>query len=61
MLWKKRYQQKSEEELKERWNGLHLEKGDLSAMIIAALITLLPVVLLVGGAFSLVLWILFLR
>lgn len=40
---------------------LPLEKGDLPALLLAALLTLLPVVLLVGGVFVLVIWALFLR
>lgn len=52
---------KSEAELGEKWRELPLEKGDLPAMILAALLVLLPAVLLVGGIFTLVIWLLFLR
>lgn len=61
MLWRKRYKPESEEKLKEKWERLSLEKGDIPAMIIAALVTLLPAVLLVGGIFTLIIWGLFLR
>ena len=52
---------KSEADFRRRTAGEHLEKGDLSAMIIAALITFLPVLLLILGAFALISWLFFLR
>ena len=52
---------KSEADFRRRTAGEHLEKGDLSAMIIAALITFLPVLLLILGAFALIIWLFFLR
>lgn len=61
MLWRKRLRTTDEDELRERWNQISLEKGDIPAMMIAAFITLFPVVLLVGGVFALVIWGIFLR
>lgn len=61
MLFRKRYKPKSETQLQAHWHKLKLEKGDVPAMLLAALLTLLPVVLLVGGVFFLVIWALFLR
>lgn len=52
---------KSEADFRRRTAGEHLEKGDLSAMIIAALITFLPVLFLILGAFALIIWLFFLR
>lgn len=45
----------------EKWDRLSLERGDLPAMLLAALVTLLPAVLLVGALFALTIWALFLR
>lgn len=61
MLWNRRYRPKSDAAHKEQWDKLPLEKGDISAMLIAALVTLLPAVLLVGGLFAFAIWLLFLR
>ena len=52
---------KNEEDFRRRTTGERLEKGDLPAMIIAAVLTFLPVLLLVLGAFSLIIWLFFLR
>lgn len=51
----------NEEENLKKLEELELEKGDVSALIIAALITLLPVVLLVLGIFTFIIWLIFLR
>mgnify|MGYP007096548191 CR=1 FL=1 len=52
---------KSEADFRRRTAGEHLEKGDLPAMIIAALITFLPVLLLILGVFALIIWLFFFR
>lgn len=52
---------KSEADFRRRTAGEHLEKGDLPAMIIAALITFLPVLLLILGVFTLIIWLFFFR
>ena len=52
---------KSEADFRRRTAGEHLEKGDLPAMIIAALITFLPVLLLILGVFALIIWLCFFR
>lgn len=59
MRWRKLRPNKPQAGLLER--RLQLEKGDLPALLMAALATLLPAVLLVGGLFVLVIWLLFLR
>lgn len=59
MLWSKRGGPSKGQ--KGRPERIPLEKGDLPALVIAALITLLPAVLLVGGLFALAIWVLFLR
>ena len=51
----------SEADFRRRTAGEHLEKGDLPAMIIAALITFLPVLLLILGVFALIIWLFFFR
>lgn len=51
----------NEEENLKKLEDLEFEKGDVSALIIAALITLLPVVLLVLGIFTFIIWLIFLR
>lgn len=52
---------KSEADFRRRTAGEHLEKGDLPAMIIAALITFLPVLILILGIFALIIWLFFFR
>ena len=47
-------EKKSEEKLKETLENTPLEKKDLPAMIIAALLVLLPAVIVVGGLFMLI-------
>ncbi len=39
--------QKSKAELDEHYEGLELEKGDFTAMVIAAFITFMPVILFI--------------
>lgn len=61
-MFKKRRQRLLEQEEKnlKKMEELEFEKGDTLALIIAALITLLPVVLLFLGALSLIIWIIYL-
>lgn len=53
--------EKAEEEFEERMEGVELDKKDRPAMIIAAFIVFIPALLLVLGAFLLVIWFFFLR
>ena len=53
--------QKTKEELDAHFKSIELEKGDLPAMIIAALITFLPVVIIAMAVFYGLLWLLFIR
>lgn len=50
-----------ESENYERFKDEPLEKGDTFALIIAALVTLLPAVLLLLGALWFIIWLIFLR
>jgi len=50
---------KSKEELDKHYEEMDLEKGDFSAMVIAALITFLPVLVVVLIVFFGLLWLLF--
>ena len=52
---------KSEEDFYSRTVGESLEKGDLPAMVIAALVAFLPALLLILGIFAFVIWLFFLR
>ena len=52
-------EKKSEEKLKETLENTPLEKEDLPAMIIAALLVLLPAVIVVGGLFMLIAYLFF--
>lgn len=52
---------KSEADFRRRTAGEHLEKGDLPAMIIAALVTFLPVLILILGVFAFIIWLFFFR
>ena len=54
-------EKKSEEKLKETLENTPLEKKDLPAMIIAALLVLLPAVIVVGGLFMLIAYLFFLH
>ncbi len=42
------FKEKTKEELDEHYNNIQLEKGDLLAMLIAALIVFLPVVVIIS-------------
>ncbi|MCL2030608.1 MAG: hypothetical protein FWG93_03600 [Oscillospiraceae bacterium] len=52
---------KTQEELDEHYQNVELEKGDFLAMVIAALITFLPVLLIATVVIYGLFWILFLR
>ena len=52
---------KTQEELDEHYNNIELEKGDFPAMVIAALITFLPVLLAALFVVYGLVWFLFLR
>jgi len=52
---------KSKEELDEHYENVELEKGDFMAMIIAAVITILPVVIIVLLLIYGFTWLLFIR
>jgi len=52
---------KTQEELDEHYNNLELEKGDYPAMVIAALLTFLPVLLIAMGIIYGIAWLFFLR
>jgi hypothetical protein len=49
---------KTPEELEEHYKGMELEKGDLPAMLIAAIITFLPVSLIAMAVIYGALWLL---
>lgn len=51
----------TDEEIDEKFKDVEFEKNDVRAMVIAALITFIPVVLLVGALIYGLIWILFLR
>jgi len=50
---------KTKEELDKHYDSIELEKGDFPAMVIAALITFLPVVLIAMTVIFGLLWLLF--
>ena len=52
---------KSKEELDEHYENVELEKGDLTAMIIAAFITFFPILLIALTVLCGLIWLLFLR
>lgn len=52
---------KEDKELMEKLKDVEFERKDIAALIIAALITIMPVVLLILGIFYLIVWIIFLR
>lgn len=54
-------EKKSAEQFKETMEKTPLEKKDLTALIIAALLVFIPALILVGGVFLLVIWLFFLR
>lgn len=53
--------EKSEEKFKKQMENMPLEKNDGLAMIIAAVITFIPALIIVGGFFLLVIYLFFLR
>jgi hypothetical protein len=57
-IWFKKSDEE-EKELLNRFRNTEFEKGDVSAMIIAALITIMPVIALVTALFVAVVWIFF--
>ena len=61
MLFRKRYQPKSDDEIRDQLKNAKLEKKDVPAMVIAAFIVFLPAILLVIGIFVLIFWLFFLR
>ena len=52
---------KTEEELDEHYDKIELEKGDFPAMVIAALITFLPVLIIAMAVVFGVIWLFFIR
>ena len=52
---------KTPEQLKEHYDNIELEKGDFLAMVIAALITFLPVLLIVSIVVYGLIWLVFMR
>ncbi len=48
MFFLKKFKDKSNHELEEHYEKIELEKGDLTAMLIAALITFLPIVIVIS-------------
>jgi len=52
---------KSKEELDQHYDKIELEKGDFPAMVIAALITFLPVLIIALVVVFGVIWLLFVR
>lgn len=64
MFFKKRSKQASEfdiDEIKAKLKETDFEKGDLTALIIAALVTVIPVMLLIVGIMMGVVWLIFIR
>jgi len=52
---------KTDKELNEHYEKIELEKGDLLAMIIAALITFIPVLIIILIVFFGTMWLIFVR
>ena len=50
---------KTKEELDEHYENIELEKGDFKAMVIAALITFVPVLIVILAVFYGIIWLLF--
>ncbi len=48
------FKEKKKDELDKHYDSLELEKGDFTALVIAAFITFMPIALLIAGAFFLV-------
>lgn len=51
----------SEEEIRKKFDNVEFEKNDVAAIVIAALITIVPIVLLLMGLFYGLIWFFFLR
>ncbi|HIS67941.1 MAG TPA: hypothetical protein IAA58_01040 [Candidatus Gallacutalibacter stercoravium] len=60
-LLPKEKQEEKRRQFQDELKDQKLEKGDLPAMILAALLVYLPVVLLVGGVLAGIMWLLFAR
>jgi hypothetical protein len=52
---------KTKEELDKHYDGIELEKGDFAAMVIAAVVTFLPVLIIAMVFIYGLIWLLFLR
>ena len=52
---------KTREELDEHYDKIELEKGDFPAMVIAAIITFFPVLIIAMVVFYGILWLFFIR
>jgi len=52
---------KTKEELNEHYDKIELEKGDFLAMVIAALITFIPVLIVILIVFFGIMWLIFVR
>lgn len=57
----KKYTKEEIEEYERKLKDTQFEKGDISAMIIAAMITFIPMMLVVLGVMVFVIWLFFLR
>ncbi|MCL2628178.1 MAG: hypothetical protein FWD44_05745 [Oscillospiraceae bacterium] len=57
--FKQAFKRKTKEELDEHYDKIELEKGDFLAMVIAALITFLPVLLIALFVIFGLMWLLF--
>jgi len=52
---------KTPEQLKDHYDNIELEKGDFPAMVIAALITFLPILIIVCAVVYGLMWLLIMR
>jgi len=59
--FKTAFKKKSKEELDAHYDGIELEKGDFLAMLIAAVITFVPIILVILLVLYGAMWLLFLR
>jgi pyruvate/2-oxoglutarate/acetoin dehydrogenase E1 component len=57
----KKYTKEELEEFNRKLKETPMEKGDMGAMIVAALVTIMPVIALMLAAFVAVIWFFFLR
>jgi len=55
------FRKKNKDELNEHYEKLELEKGDFLAMVIAGLITFIPVLIIILLVFFGTLWLFFIR